>query len=263
MEEKMKANGSWCNTMATTFYPLLGLCFSGVVVWTYLDYPLKPLQLEDTDWGQQWLLTLVIDYYTLALCIVGVLFATEHCCIAGVWSLLILGLGAPFACAYMVVRVCRHGNLSLLTMKDERFITPRGTDSGPIRGYFSGFYVVAGLSFAARLGWTLLHYPLLPLQDDSKWLTEWLLTTAGDIVTIAACLCGIVCSTEGAFMSVVWCLAVLLTGGSGGCAYLTYRACLHDSITLQSKPRWSPNLTPEPDVPLVNRQVYYDRSMTG
>jgi len=234
MEEKNKENGQCAFMVATTFFPFLGIIFTGLFWWVCSDFPMLPAQFEDVDWGQRWLFTAIIDYYTIAACLVGIMLASETCIRGLVWSSLILSLGAPFACLYLVSRVCKHGNLSLLTMKDSRFLTPRGTDSGAVTGYVSGFYIVAGCCFALRLFWTQQNFPLWPAQqDDTEWLTEWILTTVGDYVAIAACLCGIIYSTESTFMATVWSLVVFAAGGAGACAYLTYRAIWFNSITLQ------------------------------
>lgn len=234
MAEKAEANSSFSSWVAMSICPLLGLLLACVFLWTSVNFPPLPLQLEDIAWDLRWLGVSALDYYTCLLCFAGIAFASESCLHGSFWVFLILVLGAPFTCVYLVVRVCQHGNLTLLTMRDPRFLAPREADAGLVTGYASGFYVVAGLSLAVRILWNSKHYPFLtPQEDDPEWLAEWLVTTTSARFTAALCICGIVFCTEGAARREFWSMIILVFGGSGACAYLAYRAWRHQSITLQ------------------------------
>lgn len=238
MKEKLNSNSQCCSAISTSFFPLLGLMFAGTFLFNWLDYPLLPLQLQDVEWLQCWLLNSVLNFYTCALCFIAVVLASESCPKGVVWMFLILTIGAPCACAYLVPWVCKHGSLSLLTMQDGGFDhdtgrSLRGRDMGSVVGFASGFYIVVGVSLAVRSLWTFQHYPLFdPQSVDTDWLTERLITSVADCWTIASCLCGIICSTEGTFMSIIWCIGMIVLGGPCACVYLTYRALFHESITL-------------------------------
>jgi len=234
--DAMVKESQCASAVATTAFPLIGAVCAAAFLWTFSDYPLVPLQLENAAWGSNWLLATVGAYYAAAACLVGVILSSENLCVGAVWSLALLLLGAPFGCIYLVVRVCHHGTLGLMSLKDGLFMTPAYTDTGAVTGYASGFYVVAGGSFFLRLVWTIRNYPLFPLQtEDPVWACEWLFTTVGDLYTCLFCLCGVIVSTESTLVGLMWCAALMVFGGPGACIYMAYRAFVHQSISLQAK----------------------------
>lgn len=232
-EEKRMFESQGASVVGAAVFPVLGIGLSMLFTWTCVQHSPLPFQGQDSEWARQWLLVAIADYYTCALCLVFIILASEDLVWAGIWSVSILLLGAPFACAYLVSRVCTHSTLSLLSGFRSLRITTN-TDSGTIVGYASGFYIMTGLALVLRLSWTIWLYPLYPFQDDPEWLNEWLFTTIGDYSVAALCLCGIIMATEPAGLNLFWSAAVILFSGAGACAYMTYRACGGGSITLSN-----------------------------
>eukprot|EP00392_Amoebophrya_sp_AT5.2_P017225 g17554.t1 len=103
------------------------------------------------------------------------------------------------------------------------------------------FYVVLALGFFAALGTTLHHYPLFPLQLDSKeWLAAWLLTTCGDYYVLAFCLSTIIASTETRpYVALCWILAINLLGSAFFALYLLYRVTYYGTVALALKPNYA------------------------
>lgn len=238
-EEKLLARSHFPSTVAAALFPILGILFSCLFLWTVFNYPLLPLRLQAAEWGRRWLLVTVADYYTCVLCFLGIALASEHLGCGILWCLAILLLGAPLACVYLTFRACSHGTLRMVALQAGSGVSPRmlvmSSDRSATIGFISGFYAVAGLSLVMRLVWTAGRYPAYPFQETNpEWLVEWLFTAVGGLCTVAVCLCGlIVSSEESVFVSAAWCLAVLLLGGPGACAYVTYRAVSCRSIMLQ------------------------------
>ena len=95
-------------------YVALGVGFGALLTSTLLAHPLFPFQLDDLGWSAAWLLTTVGDYYTSSICLVGVIVATDGPLRGGVWALLVLVLGSPWACAWTAVRLWTHHTLALV-----------------------------------------------------------------------------------------------------------------------------------------------------
>lgn len=256
-EEKLIARSAFSAMIASGVFPVLGLLSSCLLLWTALHYPFLSVRLEGAEWGRQWLLTAALDYYVCLSCLFGVILASEPLEYGIPWCLAVALLGAPLACVYLVVRACAHGTLGLVMLRtEEGGKSPRnfglGAHSNTTIGFASGFYAVAGLSLALWLLWTAQRYPPYPFQETNpEWLFEWLLTAIGGVCTAAACLCGLIVSTEESFFeSVVWCLVVLLLGGPGACAYLSYRAVCFRSILLQEAMLFCPPTTLQQALPI-------------
>lgn len=229
-EHQRVLEGYRCNTVAATFYPALAVFSTTVFLWCYAHCPLVPLRLEDADWAKNWLFFAIADQQACALCLVGIVIASEDHLWGLIWGVSILILGAPFACAYLVSRVFSHGTLALLSAR-QPLLSNMHPDGGATIGYVTGFYVVAGFAFLLRLSWTLWRYPT-PFQDDPGCASEWLITSFGSYAVTLLCLCGIILASETKGAGVVWCVTALLFSGPGACAYLTYRAVLCSSIAL-------------------------------
>ena len=95
-------------------YAITGLAFAGLLARTLLAHPLFPFQLDDLGWSAAWLLTTVGDYYASSVCLCGVIVATDGPLRGGVWALLVLVLGSPWACAWTAVRLWTHHTLALV-----------------------------------------------------------------------------------------------------------------------------------------------------
>jgi hypothetical protein len=95
------------------------------------------------------------------------------------------------------------------------------------------FFTMLGLAFATLLGLTLAEHPLFPFRmDEVGWTSAWLLTTVGDYYTVAACLCGVIISTDGTQLGVAWSLAVCLLGSPFACAWIVWRLRSHGNLAL-------------------------------
>lgn len=215
------------NYAAVGYYAVLGLGFAAMLTKTLIQYPLIPVQSDNAEWASNWLLVTVLDYYTVSPCVCGVILATEGLAAGLPWCLLQLLLGAPFACAYMIYHLRRGGLLALASVP---------SPSGGNKFVLMGLYAVLGALFAARLGWTLYKYPLIPLQvDNAEWSFEWLLSTIGDYYTNSACLIGVTLATESAGSAAAWTLAQLTLGGPVNCAYVIFCLLSHGTLKLASR----------------------------
>lgn len=231
-EQKWRRSGA----VAATCYPLLGALFLGLFLWTCLDYAFLPLQLSNAAWARRWFLVAAADNLTVAQSLVGIALASENWLQGIIWSLLILTVGAPAACLYMIIRVFQHQTLAMVSVRDERYVAFESSNTDSVVGYTTGFYAVAGLAFLTRLLWTLFYYPAFPMRRESPdWNCEWLITAVAGLCTEAICLCGVILSTEGTAFGLLWSLPVLLLGGPGACLYMTYRAAWHEAISLQTR----------------------------
>ncbi|CAK0857125.1 unnamed protein product, partial [Prorocentrum cordatum] len=100
-------------TAAGWLYLALGAAFAASLVATCRRFPLVPLQPRSASWSFAWLLQTIWDYYATALCLCGVVIATEGWMAGTLWSLGILLLGSSFSCAYVALRLLRRGTLAL------------------------------------------------------------------------------------------------------------------------------------------------------
>ena len=72
------------------------------------------LQPGSLAWCRSWLLTAVADYYGACIRLCGVIVCSESSVWAAVlWVIACLCLGTPACCAWVMVRLCRHGTLAL------------------------------------------------------------------------------------------------------------------------------------------------------
>ena len=101
--------------VVAALYTLLGLSFFALLTATILAQPLFPFRMDDVGWTSSWLLTTIADYYAAALCLCGVIVATDGRIYGLLWTLAICVLGSPFACLWLVRRVWTHkAGLTLL-----------------------------------------------------------------------------------------------------------------------------------------------------
>lgn len=235
MAEVEKPMAGMCKTTALAgFYSVIQVAFAVLFIWTYAKHPLFPVPSSDASWGKAWLITWVADYYLAAACICGIILASESWCCGIMWSLLVLVLGAPCACAYLVVRITCHGTAALApsSLEPSRCATR----------CYQVFYTILGIAFIARLSWTLKQYPLYPLDTGNpEWGLAWVITTIGDTYTACLVLCGIIALSESGVADMFWIFVIALTGGFGSCLYMVYRIACHGSIRLASKSvNWAP-----------------------
>mmetsp|Transcript_83388 Transcript_83388/g.236328 ORF Transcript_83388/g.236328 Transcript_83388/m.236328 type:complete len:205 (+) Transcript_83388:73-687(+) len=97
-------------------YVLVGVAFAVSIVFTLRQHPLFPWKPQDAAWSFAWLLQTIWDYYATAICLCGVIVATEGPVVGLFWSLGILLLGSSFSCAYVAMRLFRRGTLALRTV---------------------------------------------------------------------------------------------------------------------------------------------------
>ena len=86
----------------------------------------------------------------------------------------------------------------------------------------SVFYGSIGLTFAVKLYYTCLQFPLFPFQSDSaEWSFAWLMTTVYDFYTLSACLCLVILSSEEKlWVGVCWVLLINFLGSPFACLWV-------------------------------------------
>lgn len=78
------------------------------LVMTYYRHPLFPFRFDRLDWTSAWLKVTTLDYYGAALPLCFVILTTEpSIAIGALWSLGVLVLGSPVACAWASQRLLR------------------------------------------------------------------------------------------------------------------------------------------------------------
>uniref|UniRef100_A0A7S1J163 Uncharacterized protein n=1 Tax=Eutreptiella gymnastica TaxID=73025 RepID=A0A7S1J163_9EUGL len=82
----------------------------GVTCW---HYPLFPFRLDSLAWATNWLLATCVDYWGAALCLSGVILASERFPAGPIWVAGCLLLGSPVCCLWVLHRLHRHGTLGL------------------------------------------------------------------------------------------------------------------------------------------------------
>eukprot|EP00416_Gambierdiscus_australes_P014803 CAMPEP_0171074084 /NCGR_PEP_ID=MMETSP0766_2-20121228/11919_1 /TAXON_ID=439317 /ORGANISM="Gambierdiscus australes, Strain CAWD 149" /LENGTH=211 /DNA_ID=CAMNT_0011530839 /DNA_START=76 /DNA_END=711 /DNA_ORIENTATION=+ len=94
-------------------YVLVGVAFAVSLVFTLKSFPLFPFKPQSAAWSFAWLLQTIWDYYATAVCLCGVIIATEGWAVGGLWSLGILLLGSSFSCVYVAMRLLKRGTLAM------------------------------------------------------------------------------------------------------------------------------------------------------
>mmetsp|Transcript_853 Transcript_853/g.1837 ORF Transcript_853/g.1837 Transcript_853/m.1837 type:complete len:154 (+) Transcript_853:100-561(+) len=103
------------------FFLLLLLCTSTAIIVTCTSHPLFPLQTDNLEWNNAWLMATVIDYYGACLCLCGVIVGTEEDWFRGaLWSLGCCLLGSPICCLWIILRIWKHGSSGLCLQNDDR-----------------------------------------------------------------------------------------------------------------------------------------------
>ena len=97
----------------TIFYAVLFVGCTAAIGVTLYNYPLFPMQLDSLAWCSTWLLTTCADYYGAALCLSGVILASERFPAGPLWVAGCCLLGSPVCCAWVLQRLYRHGTLGL------------------------------------------------------------------------------------------------------------------------------------------------------
>ena len=98
---------------AIIFYRAYAAGFTVLLLRTLRAHPLVPPNPSSLAWNAAWLWTTVVDYYGAALCLVGIILASEKRRPGVLWSLGCLLLGTPFCCFYVCSRLLRTGTLRL------------------------------------------------------------------------------------------------------------------------------------------------------
>ena len=114
-QQSSKPHSATSRALQQAFYVVLGAAFATWLGHTLVVQPLFPFKLDDAAWASTWLLTTCGDYYTVCLCLSGVIVATDGWRVGGAWAALCCLLGSPFACVWVVLRLQHHGTLALLT----------------------------------------------------------------------------------------------------------------------------------------------------
>ena len=95
------------------FYATLAVSFAALLARTLSAQPLFPFQPDDAAWCSAWLFTTVGDYYVSTFCLCGVILWTDGAVYGTAWTLACCLLGSPSACAWVILRLCKHRTLAL------------------------------------------------------------------------------------------------------------------------------------------------------
>eukprot|EP00808_Paulinella_micropora_P024279 g51967.t1 len=87
------------------FFSAYGILFAIMMGRQLSMHPLFPFQPKDADWSYSWLMMTVGDYYGVAFALSAIVLVSEPILPGIMWVLLILLLGCPCACAYVVYKV--------------------------------------------------------------------------------------------------------------------------------------------------------------
>mmetsp|Transcript_73428 Transcript_73428/g.203928 ORF Transcript_73428/g.203928 Transcript_73428/m.203928 type:complete len:244 (-) Transcript_73428:37-768(-) len=225
------------------FYAITGIAFVFALVLTMLRHPLIPFQVDSAEWASAWLFTTIGDYYATALCLCGVVLASEGLWTGALWCMGILLLGSGFSCAYIIYRCAAHKTIALLARPNaedsgtQELLLNSGTSPPPMWAAIV-LYSAVGVAFVSALVTTMAYYPLVPFRTDSAdWASSWLFTTIGDYYATAVCLCGVVLASEGALFGSLWCIGILCLGSGFSCAYVIYRCISAKTLTLATRSR--------------------------
>ncbi|CAK9014255.1 Hypothetical protein (Fragment) [Durusdinium trenchii] len=94
-------------------YVLIGGGFAAQLVLTIIHYPLTSLATDDAEWAYSWFVTTVLDFYTIAVCMIGIILSTDDMCPGLAWSIGILVITGPPGSAWMAQRLLRGRPLAL------------------------------------------------------------------------------------------------------------------------------------------------------
>lgn len=94
-------------------YVVIGGAFGARLVWTLMNYPLTTIASDDAAWSFEWFVTTVLDYYTIAACMIGVVAFTDAMCPSLVWIAGISMITGPAGSAWMAQRVFKERPLAL------------------------------------------------------------------------------------------------------------------------------------------------------
>jgi len=96
-------------------YLILGSTALYALTTTLMKNPIFPFKTESLQWCRSWLYTTIVDYYGACLALCAVILSSEPKWVGIGWSLGCCFFGAPVCCAWVVLRVLRHGSLRLST----------------------------------------------------------------------------------------------------------------------------------------------------
>lgn len=114
-------NGSGSAKIAVNFfYGCLFLVVTFVIGRTQYLYSLFPIQYDNFEWNQAWLVASVFDFYGVCLCFAGVVLSSESSWIKGiVWIIGFVTLGSPVCCIWVLLRIRNHGSLRLMSSSSD------------------------------------------------------------------------------------------------------------------------------------------------
>ena len=104
--------GFWGYSVAAG-YVVIGLAFAAKLVSSLIHFPLVPLATGDAEWANAWLITTVLDFYTIAVCVMGVIIATDNNWVSVAFCAGILLLTGPPGSAWVAQRLFRKLPLAL------------------------------------------------------------------------------------------------------------------------------------------------------
>ena len=98
---------------AVGFYVAVLVGFGWVFAGTWQSHAFFPMRPNSLRWSQAWLLAALANHLGAALCVCGVIVATERPWPAALWSLGCCLLGTPICAAYFITHLMRYGSAAL------------------------------------------------------------------------------------------------------------------------------------------------------
>mmetsp|Transcript_101776 Transcript_101776/g.288216 ORF Transcript_101776/g.288216 Transcript_101776/m.288216 type:complete len:240 (-) Transcript_101776:91-810(-) len=223
-------------------FGVLGMAFTGALLWMLVEKPLVPPGWGDPGWLQSWLLFSTADYELSALCLCALALATEGPWPGILWCSGFVVFGAGVSSAYVAYRLAWHGTLQLAPAgEDGAAACAEYEDISPKTGMAmvaAALYSVAGMAFTGALGWMLASRGLYPLQlADLGWMRSWLLFSTADYELSALCLCGVFLATDGLLLGALWSLGTIVFGAGVPCAYVAARFLSGGAVALAAEPQ--------------------------
>lgn len=98
------------NYLSLIFYAVILLVTLSTLTATFTNHLLFPLQTNDLEWSNAWLLETVIDYYGTCLCFCGVVVASEDTWRSAIlWVIACLTVKSPACCLYVFLWLTKEG----------------------------------------------------------------------------------------------------------------------------------------------------------
>jgi hypothetical protein len=227
---------------AMVFYAVYGTAFfislAIVGVVGIGTMPLFPLQTENLEWAQTWLVQTIFDYYGAAFCVCGVIIATERELSRGcMWVAAVCLLGCPNACLWATLQLYRNGHLCLASCRDgsadgllDKELWPTARKLGV------AFFPCYGVGFVVLFVVTMANQNLINFDfGNLSWCLWWLVTTCFDYYGCCFVLVTIMLYTEEElWKGIAWSMGALFVGTPASALWTFLQLLKRDTLALAS-----------------------------